>query len=244
MMRWAVATVLAVWVAGCTQATQNLAVASGPREMPASVGIGLQAEKSPTKAVKAKPPTQVSEPRPYKIGSQDVLEIAVFKAPELNRVVQVADGGAINFPLVGNIDAAGRTASEIERELSRRLGETYLRNPQITVYLKEYNSQRITVEGAVKKPGVFAYRGQTSLLQAIALAEGTDALSDSNALVFRTINGKRAAAKFDISRIRSGADPDPNIEPGDILVVPTSAIKETFNTLMKAMPLAGVFALL
>lgn len=180
----------------------------------------------------------------YKIGPQDVLDISVFKVPELSKSVQVSENGTINLALIGDIQAGGRTAQDIERELVRRLGTKYLQKPQVTVFVKEYNSQRITVEGAVKKPGVFPYRGRATLLQAIAMAEGLDAISDTNVVVFRTANGKRAAAKFDIAQIRSGAAQDPPIESGDVVVVATSTFKETFNTILKALPLAGVFALL
>ncbi|MEZ5855394.1 MAG: polysaccharide biosynthesis/export family protein [Hyphomicrobiaceae bacterium] len=72
-----------------------------------------------------------------------------------SKSVQVANSGTINLPLVGDIVAAGRTARDIERDLSAKLGAKYLRNPQVTVFVKEYNSQRITVEGAVNKPDVF-----------------------------------------------------------------------------------------
>lgn len=180
----------------------------------------------------------------YKVGPQDVLEISVFKVPELSKSVQVADSGTINLALIGDIEAAGRTAQDIERDMARRLGAKYLRNPQVTVFVKEYNSQRITVEGAVKKPGVFPYRGRSTLLQAIAMAEGLDPVSDTNVIVFRMVNGKRAAAKFDIGEIRNGAAQDPPIESGDVVVVSTSAVKETFTTILKALPLASVFALL
>ena len=180
----------------------------------------------------------------YKVGPQDVLEIAVFKVPELSRNVQVSESGTINLALVGDVTAAGRTAQEIERDLVGRLGAEYLQKPQVTVFVKEYNSQRITIEGAVKKPGVFPYRGRSTLLQAIALAEGLDAVSDNTVVVFRTINGRQAAAKFDIARVRSGSIQDPPILSGDVVVVATSAVKETFNTILKALPLAGVFALL
>lgn len=180
----------------------------------------------------------------YKIGPQDVLEISVFKVPELSKSVQVAESGTINLALIGDIEAAGRTAQDIERDLVKRLGAKYLQKPQVTVFVKEYNSQRITVEGAVKKPGVFPYRGRATLLQAIAMAEGLDAVSDTNVVVFRTVNGKRAAAKFDIAEIRNGGVQDPPIESGDVVVVATSTFKEAFNTILKALPLAGVFALL
>ncbi|MGD9804343.1 MAG: polysaccharide biosynthesis/export family protein [Hyphomicrobiaceae bacterium] len=180
----------------------------------------------------------------YKIGPQDVLEISVFKVPELSTSVQVADTGTINLALIGDINAAGRTAQEIERDLVKRLGTKYLQRPQVRVFVKEYNSQRITVEGAVKKPGVFPYRGRATLLQTIAMAEGLDVVSDTNVVIFRTLNGKRAAARFDISDIRSGKTADPPIESGDVVVVATNTFKETFQNVIKAIPLAGVFALL
>lgn len=180
----------------------------------------------------------------YKIGPLDVLDISVFKVPELSKSVQVADVGTVNLPLVGEVSAAGRTAREIEQDLVQRLGTRYLRDPQVTVFVKEYNSQRITVEGAVKKPGVFPYKGRTTLLQSIAMAEGLDATSDSNVIVFRTTDGKRAAARFDLAGIRGGKVGDPQLESGDVVVVETSAMKEVFQNLIKAAPLAGIFALL
>jgi polysaccharide export outer membrane protein len=162
----------------------------------------------------------------------------------MSKSVQVADTGTISLPLIGEVPASGRTAQEIERDLAKRLGAKYLRDPQVSVFVKEYNSQRITVEGAVKKPGVFPYRGRTTLLQSIALAEGLDAVSDSNVIVFRTTDGKRAAARFDVAQIRSGKTTDPPLEPGDVVVVETHAVKELFQNLIKAAPLASVFTLL
>ncbi len=205
--------------------------------------------KRPAKSAVAKSATQLTAPatpgsHAYKIGPQDVLEISVFKVPELSKSVQVADSGTINLALVGDVAAAGRTAQDIERDLVAQLGAKYLQRPQVTVFVKEYNSQRITVEGAVKKPGVFPYRGRATLLQAVAMAEGLDAVSDTNVVVFRTLNGKRAAAKFDISEIRAGKANDPPIESGDVVVVATNTVKETFQNIMKALPIAGVFALL
>jgi polysaccharide export outer membrane protein len=91
---------------------------------------------------------------------------------------------------------------------------------------------------------VFPYRGRATLLQAIAMAEGLDAISDTNVVVFRSQGGKRAAAKFDLAQIRTGRLNDPAIESGDVVVVETSAMKETFQNILKAIPIAGVFALL
>jgi polysaccharide export outer membrane protein len=181
----------------------------------------------------------------YKIGALDVVEFSVFKVPELARTAQVAETGTINLPLVGEVQAAGKTAQELERDLTRKLGAKYLQSPQVTVMIKEYNSQRVTVEGAVKKPGVYPIRGKTTLLQVIATAEGLDAtVSDTTVVVFRQIDGKRSAAKFDVADIRNGTTPDPPLQSGDVVIAPSSATKETFNTILKALPLATVFALL
>jgi polysaccharide biosynthesis/export protein len=180
----------------------------------------------------------------YRVGALDVLEISVFKAPELSKSVQVADSGTVNLPLLDDVQASGRTAQEIERDIAAKLGSKYLQKPQVTVYVKEYNSQRITIEGAVKKPGVFPVRGGNTLLQYIAMAEGLDPNSDSTVLVFRTTDGKRSAAKFDVSEIRSGKAKDPALQSGDVVVAATSAVKEVFNNFIKVLPLASVFAAL
>ena len=180
----------------------------------------------------------------YMIGPQDVLDISVFKVAELSKTVRVSDIGTVNMPLVGEIRAGGRTARDVERELTRKWGAKYLQNPQVTVFVKEYNSQRVTIEGAVKKPGVFPIRGKMTLLQAIATVGGFSAASDSTVLVFRETNGKRKAAKFDVASIRSGAAHDPRLQAGDVVIAGKSAIKAGLNNILKVLPLAGVFTLL
>jgi polysaccharide export outer membrane protein len=179
----------------------------------------------------------------YKIGPQDVLEISVFKVAELSKTAQVTEAGTISFPLLGDVAAAGKTARELEKQMATLLGERYLQKPQVSVIVKEFNSQRVTVEGAVKKPGVFPIQGSVSLLQAVAMAQGLDVLSDNTVVVVRTMDGKRAAARFDISDIRDGTAQDPQLQAGDILVAGTSALKEGLNFL-KAMPLTSAFAFL
>ena len=180
----------------------------------------------------------------YKIGPHDVLEVAVFQVPELSKTAQVSDVGSISMPLLGEVPASGKTAQELERDLARRLGVKYLQKPQVSVMVKEYNSQRITLEGAVKKPGVYPLRGKTSLLQTIAQAEGFADTADTTVVVFRQTDQGRAAARFDVAEIRAGTTADPILLSGDVVVVSTSAYKETIGTVMKILPLASVFALL
>jgi polysaccharide export outer membrane protein len=178
----------------------------------------------------------------YKIGPQDVLDISVFKAPELARSVQVAESGSINLPLVGEIHAVGKTAQEVERDLAKRLGAKYMQSPQVTVYVKEFNSQRVTVEGAVKKPGIYPLRGKTTLMQSLAMAEGLDPTSDmSNVVIFRRVEGKRFAAKFDVTEIRAGKAEDPTIMQGDLIVANASAMKAAWQDLLRALPVGAAF---
>src|SRR5262245_55086890 len=180
----------------------------------------------------------------YKIGPQDVLDVSVFKVPDLTRSVQVADTGTINVPLLGEVPAAGKTARELERDLAKRLGAKYLQSPQVSVAIKEYNSQRVTIEGAVKTPGVHALKGKTTLIQLVALSGGLDAAtSDSTVVSVRYTDGKRYAAKCDVAAIKSGEAQDPAILPGDVVVANSSALKAAWADFLKALPVATFAAL-
>jgi len=175
----------------------------------------------------------------YKIGPLDGLEISVFKVPDLTKTVQVSDDGTISYPLVGQVEAAGKTAKQLEQELAQKLGAKYLRDPQVTVLIREYNSQRVTVEGGVKTTGVYALKGRTTLSQILAIAGDVDAsVASGDIVIFRTIDGKRSAAKFDFDDIRSGKVQDPELEPGDVIVADTSTTKIALANVMKVLPLA------
>ncbi len=179
----------------------------------------------------------------YKIGPLDLLGISVFKVPDLNKDVQVAEDGTINYPLVGEVPAAGRTAQQLEQELTAKLGAKYLRDPQVTVMIKEYNSQRVTVAGSVKTSGVYAIKGSTSLMQVVAMAGDVDTSTDSgDVVIFRNINGQRSAAKFDLDAIRGGKAADPQVEPGDVVVVDSSATKVALHNVLTALPIATTAA--
>ncbi len=186
--------------------------------------------------------TSFSDPgsKSYKIGPLDVLEVTVFKVPDLSKSVQVSETGTINYPLIGEVQAGGWTAREVEQALTKALGDKYLQNPQVTVFVREYHSQRVTVEGAVKKPGVLPMAGGMSLLQAVAQAGGLEDVADTTVAVFRTANGKRAAGRYDISDIRSGKAEDPQLEAGDVIIVSTSDVKQGFNYALRLLPLATI----
>jgi polysaccharide biosynthesis/export protein len=181
----------------------------------------------------------------YRIGPLDMLDVSVFKVPDLSKTVQVGDDGQISYPLVGEVPAAGKTTHELERELAKRLGDKYLRSPQVTVLVREYNSQRVTVEGAVKNSGVYAMKGRTSLVQAIAMAGGIDStIGSGDVVIFRTIDGQRAVARFDIDAVKKGDAEDPQLRPGDVVVTDTSSTKVVLHNILSVLPIttaSGVF---
>jgi polysaccharide export outer membrane protein len=128
----------------------------------------------------------------------------------------------------------------VERDLTTRLGATYVKNPQVTVYVKEYNSQLVTITGAVNKPGVYPIKGKTTLGQVVAMAGGLQGeVSDWTVLVLRNTDGKQSALKFNVGTIQKGEAEDPALQPGDKLLAGTSAIKQGFNLILKGLPLAG-----
>lgn len=160
----------------------------------------------------------------YRIGSQDLLELQVFGVPDLNRTVRVNSRGFISLPLVGMVQAAGFTSEQLEASLAEKLSENFLQNPQVSIFIKEYTSQRVTVEGAVKKPGVYPLKGKTTLLQTLAVAEGLTSVADQNIKVFRVDSqtGSRTTLVFDLEKIRIGELKDPAVRDDDIVQVAES----------------------
>ena len=181
----------------------------------------------------------------YRVGAQDQLEISVFGVPDLTRTVRVNSNGQISLPLVGALQAGGRTIPELEKDIAASLSKNYLQNPQVSVFVKEYASQRITMEGSFKRPGIYPLTGKTSLLQAVAIAGGFDQLAEpSRVVVFRQVKGKKMAAAFDIRAIRNGTADDPLVYGDDIIVVGDAAGKSAYQNILKSLPLVGLFFLL
>lgn len=181
----------------------------------------------------------------YRIGAQDLLDISVFLNQDLRREVRVNTIGEISLPLIGTVVAGGKTVEELEKELMELYGKSYLQNPQITVFIKEFTSQRVTLEGAVKSAGIYPIKGKTSLMQAVAMAGGVNMdMADLEAVVvFRTVNGQRMAAKFNLKEIRAGEAADPQIYGDDIVVVGVSKGKWAYSRLLQSLPLFNAFQL-
>jgi len=108
----------------------------------------------------------------YNIGPEDLLEISVFEVEKLNKTVRVSSQGNISLPLLGVLRVKGLTANQLERELRDLLAEKYLQDPQVSVFIKEYRSQRISVMGAVEKPSAYEVTGGRTILDMLAMAGG------------------------------------------------------------------------
>lgn len=172
----------------------------------------------------------------YRIGPLDLLEVSVFQVDDLHREVRVNSTGHISLPLIGAVQAGGKTVPELEADIAAKLAENFLQDPQVSVFVKEFTSQRVTVEGAVNKPGIFPITGRTTLLQAVALSEGLDQLADeSTVVVFRTVDGERMAAVFDLRDIRGGKVEDPQLYGDDVVVVERSGSKTTVRSITETL---------
>lgn len=182
----------------------------------------------------------------YRVGPQDLLSISVFGVQDLTKDVRVNSNGQISLPLIGGVMAGGRTIPELESELATKYAAGYLQKPQVSVFVKEFTSQRVTLEGAVTKPGIYPITGKTSLLQAIALGGGVDDKSaDLGGIVLmRQINGKRMAAAYDLRQVRKGNVEDPLIYGDDIIVVEQSASKTMLRRFLESVPALGIFRIL
>ena len=181
-------------------------------------------------------------PSDYKIASMDTLAIKVYGVEDLSSEYTVDLMGNISMPLIGDVPAAGRTPQQFDELLTAKLGEKYLENPDITVAIKSSAGRNVTVDGAVNHAGAYPAIGTMTLIQAVALAGGTS--EDANAhrvAVFRTIDGQRQAAAFDLASIRRGEMPDPPVYAGDVVVVDGSAIKATFKRIFQSSPLIALF---
>jgi len=182
----------------------------------------------------------------YRIGAQDLLAISVFGVQDLNKEVRVNSNGQISLPLIGAVMAGGRTIPELEAELARKYSDGYLQKPQVSVFVKEFTSQRVTLEGAIVKPGIYPITGKTTLLQAIALAGGIDdKTADLGGIVLmRQVDGKRMAAAYDLRQVRKGVVDDPLIYGDDIIVVEQSASKTALRRFIESVPVLGIFNVL
>lgn len=217
----------------------------------AALALSLAACFSPAKdlptgeaAYRLMPPQDMGAgPEAYRIGVLDVLSVRVFQEEELSfESLAVDASGIINFPLVGEIQAAGKTPIQLSDEIEAGLGTRFIRNPQVVVGVVSSAAQRVTVDGSVGEPGVYEIAGSSSLLESIARAQGTtNTAALGEVVIFRMVNGERYGAVFNLRHIREGRAPDPEVLGGDRIVVGFSGLKGAYQDFLRAAPILNVF---
>ncbi len=160
----------------------------------------------------------------YRIGRQDLLEVKVFEVDQLNQLVRVTDDGSITMPLLGRLVVAGLTKTELETRIATLLEARFVRDPQVSVFIKEYESKKVAVSGAVKRPGTYEMLGRKTLLEMLSMAGGLDRNLGHELIIFRREDDDTTRRiPLDLEQLVYAADPSLNliVQPGDIIYVPT-----------------------
>jgi polysaccharide export outer membrane protein len=161
----------------------------------------------------------------YRISPNDLMEFDVFGVPDMKRDVRVNASGEVSLPLIGQVPVAGLTAQAAARSIADRYKEKYLQDPQVSLFIKEFTTQRVAIEGAVLRPGVYPMTGQLTLLRALALSGGFAPYADINKIVVyrHGAAGAREQFTYDLDKVRAGQEMDPNIRADDVIVVQRNA---------------------
>jgi len=179
----------------------------------------------------------------YKIGPKDLLDISVFGLNDLNRTVRVSEDGTITLPLLGEVKVEGLTKTGLEKKLSELLEEKYLHNPQVTVFIREYQSTRVSVLGAVNNPGLYDLLGRETLMQIISQAGGLTTDAGNEIVIMRQLSdGTSNSLRISIDDLFLRGDATLNIplQPNDIVNVPID--KTVFVYVMGQVNRSGALA--
>lgn len=226
MRKTCFALMIAVALAGCgrhepLRSSAQLAVVEGSAVLPAPTRGDL-----------------TSADRPALIGPLDTIQVDVFNVPELSREMQVDASGRIAMPLVGTVDARGRTAQELAEAIEGSLRGRYVRDPDVTVNIKASVSQVVTVDGQVVEPGLYPVTNQMTLMRAIASAKGLSEFArEDDVVILRTVDNRRMAGLYNIAAIRRGAYGDPAIYANDVILVGDSPQRRLFRDVVSLAPL-------
>ncbi len=195
----------------------------GPR---AATGLALVVLALAACRTAEPPPSQTLIARPAEVailGPGDVVEIRVFREPDLAGTYRVSADGRLDFPLIGAVQLGGRKPAEVEDEIRARLADGYLKDPQVSVFVRELNSQKIHVLGQVNKSGTFPYEPRMTIIQAVTNAGGFTKLAAANRVsLTRMVNGVEQTVILRVGDIGEGLLPNFELLPGDIVFVPES----------------------
>ena len=165
---------------------------------------------------------QTLDQQTYRIGSEDVLEVMVWKNPDLSREVNVRPDGKFSLPLLGEVMASGRTVPEVTAEISERLQVYYKEPPKVSVIVQQVNSYAIYVMGSVEEPGKYVVKTGTTFLQALAMAGGFKEYAVPNKIVLRRhgTDGEEQAFQVRYKEVVVGRAKNVMMQPGDTVIVP------------------------
>jgi polysaccharide export outer membrane protein len=223
-----------LWLPACTTATPDTP------DVPTATASNSAGGKNLQLVSNLPPPVNTNNGEDVPIAPGDKLEIDVFQVADLDRTVQVDNKGRIFLPLIGEVEAAGKSVLTLQNDITQRYGAKYLQNPQVSVLVKESAGQQVTIDGSVKKPGIYPISGNSTLLQVVAEAGGLDDIADeSKVYVFRKVGGRKLVANYNVKEIRSGKRQDPHIYGGDIVVSFKSGTKVALQNLGNVLGVAG-----
>jgi len=192
--------------------------------------FALSAEKAPEpqkqESSKTNSVSLSSAPVDYQLRPLDLLDIRVFQEDDLTMTNKVSQAGTLTFPLIGSVKVSGLQVQEAEKLITDKLKDGYIKNPQVTILVKEYAARRVSVLGEVKKPGTVEIPPEEALtlLQAVAYAGGFQNVAKTDEVVVRRmIEGKENKTKVNATKLMraDAAECDYPLEPGDIVYVPT-----------------------
>jgi polysaccharide export outer membrane protein len=157
------------------------------------------------------------------LGPSDVVDIRVFDEKELSGVYQINSDGTLRLPLVGVVKISGLAPDEAAQKIASEFGEKYLKNPQVIIFVQQFNSRKIYLLGEVKAPGPYTYEENMTVIAAVAKAGGTTAYAAANkTIVTRNVGGKLQKYTARVADMGRGDAGDLPIMPGDVIFVPQS----------------------
>jgi polysaccharide biosynthesis/export protein len=181
----------------------------------------------------------VGEAAPFRLGADDLLSVRVVGHPDASvERVRIDKSGRVSLPVAGVIQAGGMTLEQLVSEIEDRLRRNYFRNPQAAVNLLEVESTKVTVDGQVTRPGIYPVFPDMTLMQAIATAQGaTGTAKLDEVVIFRTVDGQKYAALYDLRAIRRGNYEDPRIFTNDVVLIGDSSARRLFQDFIALIPL-------
>jgi polysaccharide export outer membrane protein len=169
----------------------------------------------------SKYPAQRIEPEDITLGPRDIIQVRVYHQDDLSGDYEVSPECTITYPLIGTVEVCGHTPPDIERDIRERLADGFIKEPHVSVLVKEYKSKTVSVFGQVKKPGTLQYTVGMTVIEAISQADGFTEMARKNAVtVTRVIKGRKTNYTVPVESIGEGKADNFVVRPGDVVFVP------------------------